>query len=90
MKKQFRDAYNWAIKVQRACMFKQVTVEVKSQFCRANYERGNIDAWSLYLWVWREEDNKWAEAQWVAWDPDRFESEKQEIISYLNSKGIKL
>lgn len=88
MKKSFKAAYACALKVQKACLFEPVTVEVKVMYTEKNDDGDGIKAWSLYLSVWDNELSTWIEAQWVEWEPERFDNQKAEIIEYLTNNGI--
>lgn len=91
MRREFMKAYAWALKAQKACLFEPVTVEVNLQYCEENNrEFGDISAWTIYLYVWNEKKNKWIDAMWCEWEPERFDNQKIEIINYLKEKGIEL
>lgn len=90
MKKQFRDAYNWAVNVQKACLFEPVTAQVETGYCEANHVDGTIKAWTVDIILYSPDMKEMRKAQWCEWEPERFDNQKIEIINYLNSKGIKL
>lgn len=90
MKRKFREAYAYALKVQRACMFKPVSVQVELQYCEQNREPGRVTAWTVYLGVFDWSRRVWICAKWCEWDPERFDREKQKVINYLKEKGIEL
>ena len=90
MKKQFRDAYNWAVKVQKACLFEPVTVQVETGYCEANHVDGTINAWTVNISVYSQDGKEMRRAQWCEWEPERFDNQKIEIINYLKEKGIEL
>ena len=90
-KKAYKEAYNWCVKVQRACILKPVYISIDVQYCEPNFRESDIDAWSLDIKIWDAETKTHVTAEWTAWDePGKFEESKKAILAYLESKGITL
>ena len=89
-KKEFMDAYRWALKVQKACMFKPFSVEVEFGYTKGNYNERNIDAWTVTLWFYGEE-----KCFHITWHPyydrdDEFFERAAQLEEYLADKGVTL
>lgn len=87
-KKEFMDAYRWALKVQKACMFTQISTSVHCDYTRSNHEDGSIDAWSVSIWI--HDNGKCIHVGWHPWyDRDEeFYTGKEYLEDYLLRKGI--
>lgn len=86
----YMKAYAWALKVQKACLFEPVSVRVETGYCEANHVDGTTEAWTVSLFVFNQSGREMRRAQWVEWEPERFDNQKIEIINYLKEKGIEL
>ena len=90
-KLELKQAYNWALKVQKACFLKQIDITVKLGYCVANRSERNLHAWTVTVQIWDSamEEHTTAEYRpWYGWDV--FESEKKAIEAYLRGKGVKI
>ena len=90
-KKAYKAAYAWGLKVQKACLLKKAYVILNAGYCDSNYREEDIDAWYISVSIWDWEEQKHISAEWVAYGrggDEKFEAQKKEVISYLESKGI--
>lgn len=90
MRREFMKAFAWALKVQKACLFEPVTVQVETGYCEANHVDDTIIAWTVEIKVYSSDAKEMRRAQWCEWEPERFYNQKIEIINYLKEKGIEL
>jgi len=88
-KKAYKAAYSWAIKVQRACLLKEVDISVIAGYCEPNYNEGDIDAWTITVSIWDAIAGKHVLAEWAPYRfQQEFEDGKTEVLAYLKEKGI--
>ena len=90
LKKEFMDAYRWALKVQKACMFKPFSVQVDCGYTEGNDSEGSIDAWTVSLCLF--DGDKYFS---ITWHPyydrdDAFFEKAEQLEKYLADKGITL
>ena len=86
-KKAYKAAYAWAIKVQKACLLKEVDIEVDLGWCKENAIREDLTPYTVEVSIWDEDESTWIRACWATFYPD-FEEKKLAIEAYLAKKGI--
>ncbi len=92
-KARFMNAYERALKLQQACLFSKVTVEVHTTFCKGNYSESNLHAWTVSIDVFIEkEDNRiLRRAQFQPWyEDERFYEEVKAIEEEIEKEGINI
>lgn len=92
-KARFMKAYERALKLQQACLFSKVTVEVRTNFCKGNYSESNLHAWTVSIVVFIEkEDNRiLRRAEFQPWYKDeRFYEEVKAIEEEIEKEGINI
>lgn len=88
-KKAFKSALSWCKKVQNACLFKKVDIDLQFGYCDGNYRDGDLAAWTVGLDVWDYEGGMHIYATWATFiDPKEFEDGKKAVLEYLEGKGI--
>lgn len=86
-KKEFMAAYNWMVKAQRACLLKNFSTRIHTQYCEPNFKEGAVDAWTVEFAI-HTKDRGIISASWTAWYPELFEKEKAAVIDWLAENGI--
>ena len=90
-KAEFVKAYEWALKVQRACMFTKFGVEINLSYCKPNDREGCIDAWTVDIYINDHEANERITACYYPWYGDKkFLPEMGYVQGYLAARGIKI
>ena len=88
-KKAFKSALSWCKKVQNACLFKKVDIELQFGYTDGNFREGDLAAWTVGLDVWDYEKEEHIHATWATFHSEQeFEDGKKAVLEYLASKGI--
>lgn len=89
-KEEFMAAYEWMLKVQRALLFTEYSVNVSQLFTRANIRPDTIDAFTVRITIYAGE-GKSLEAGWAPWGGmETFGPEKARIEGFLFANGIEI
>ena len=87
-RKDYRAAYAWGLKVQKACLLKPVEVSVKSGYCEANdMGEGDMTPYTVEVTVWDAPNRTHVTATWATFLFD-FKEGKARIEAFLAGKGI--
>ena len=94
LKKAWMEAYKWALKVQKASLFKPWSVEVSSNYTEVNDRCGSLDGWTVEVYIHYDMSKPDGErgfihASWAPWRPEDFES-KEAVEKFLADRGVTL
>ena len=94
-KQEFREAYEWMLRVQAALLFTEYTVEVTHQYTPENKHEYDLDGFTAHIAIHADQEMDADRrillvAEWCPWlGYDKFLSEKARIEGFLLGRGFR-